>query len=285
MESKNDTRGSILATGAGGTVGSYLDARFVGLTRADLDVTDFESVRDAFQKVQPAGVLHLAAATNVDNCETESEMTFQTNALGSLNVARACAELDVPLIYISSAQVFSGDKHTAYHEFDMPNPRTVYGASKLAGENAVLRAHSRSIVVRVGWMIGGGRAGERKFISKMLERGMEDGVVRAVNDKFGSLTYARDLVELSPRLISSGFHGVVHYGSPDSASRFEIAQRVISTLDIALPVRAVSSDAFDLPAPRGRSEFLSSLVLPTLGLVTPGDWRSTLDEYLFSEWT
>lgn len=125
----------------------------------------------------------------------------------------------------------------------------------------------------------------RKFIAKMLERGMQDGVIRAVNDKFGSLTYARDLVELAPRLASSGFHGVVHYGSPDSASRFEIAQRVISTLDIALPVRAVSSDAFDLPAPRGRSEFLSSLVLPTLGLVTPGDWRSTLDEYLFTEWT
>lgn len=114
-------------------MGSYLDDRFVGLTRAELDVTDFECVRDAFQTVQPSGVLHLAAATNVDNCETESERTFQTNALGSLNVARACAEIDVPLIYISSAQVFAGDKDSAYHEFDMPNPRTVYGASKLAG--------------------------------------------------------------------------------------------------------------------------------------------------------
>ena len=129
----------VLATGAGGMVGAYLPSDVIQTDVGELDITDAAAVDAAVEEHRPDVVYHLAAATNVDSCEQEPDQAYLVNALGTQNVALACRRHDVELVYVSSAQVFDGEKHDPYHEFDDVGPVTVYGRSKLAGEEFVRR--------------------------------------------------------------------------------------------------------------------------------------------------
>ena len=185
----------VLATGAGGMVGHYLSQDVIQTDVAELDITDAAAVDAALEEHRPDVVYHLAAETNVDRCEQEPDRAYAINAIGTQNVALACRSHGAELVYVSSAQVFDGEKHDPYHEFDEVGPVTVYGRSKLAGEEYVRRLVPQHYIVRAGWMIGGGPHGEKKFIAKMLEHAERQGKIVAVNDKFGSPTRASDLVE------------------------------------------------------------------------------------------
>ena len=184
----------VLATGAGGMVGAYLPPDVIRTDLPELDVADRAAVDAAIEEHRPDVVLHLAAETNVDRAEQQPDRAYLINAIGTQNVALACARHGAELVYVSSAQVFDGEKHDPYHEFDDVGPRTVYGRSKLAGEGFVRRLVPRHYVVRAGWMIGGGPSGEKKFIAKMLDHAERQGKIVAVDDKFGSPTRAQDLV-------------------------------------------------------------------------------------------
>ncbi len=208
----------ILVTGAAGAVGSYVprvfdDAELI-LTdiRGDfrqLDIRDPLAVSATVADVKPDVVLHLAAATDVDECERDHDLAFATNAIGTQNLALACRNADVELVYISTAGVFWGDKPEPYTEFDEPRPANVYGHSKLWGERAVTSTWSRSFIVRAGWMVGGG-ALDKKFVG-MIARQLREGrtQLRAVDDKWGSPTYAPDLLRVVKRLLGKAYGGVV----------------------------------------------------------------------------
>ncbi len=274
----------IVATGGTGMVGSYLPDYVAKTNRSSLNVQDSDVVKRFLTTNRPDAVIHLAAETNVDHCELNEEHAFAVNALGTLNVARWCGVLDIPLVYVSSAQVFNGEKDTAYHEFDQPSPRTVYGKSKLAGEDAVRQFAKKAWIIRASWMIGGGPNGDKKFIAKMLDHAKVVGEIRAVDDKFGSLTYVPDMLRVIEALVIREDYGTIHVASNGSMSRYDIALRVRDVLDLDFDVVPVSSATFDLPAPRGRSEVLESMVLPSLGLGATTSWQTTLDSYLKEEW-
>jgi dTDP-4-dehydrorhamnose reductase len=273
-------------------VGSYVGDVFKGweVMLTDIvdgmervDVREPEMVRRAITEGRPDVVLHLAAATDVDRCQREPEWAYHSNALGTQNVALACQALDVPLVYVSTGSVFSGDKEEPYIEFDEPGPVNVYAHAKLAGERIVASLLRRYYIVRAGWMIGGG-ARDTKFVGKIVDLVAAGRTpLRAVADTRGTPTYARDLLHGVARLVATGYYGLYHMGNTGHCTRHDVALSVCEALgrpDIS--VEAVDSSVFPLPAPRPRSEAIRNLKLELLGMdLRP--WRDALHEYVRTE--
>jgi dTDP-4-dehydrorhamnose reductase len=277
----------ILVTGANGMVGNYfasLRPEFdepLELTDIDtLDVTDPLAVRSRIASGRYSVVIHLAAETDVDRCEREPDHAFRTNAIGTQNVALACQASAVVMVYTSTAGVFGGDGALGpFSEYDTPRPANVYGASKLAGESHVERLLDRFFIVRPGWMMGG-NAKDKKFVAKILAQVKDRHDILAVNDKFGSPTFARELVLGIRDLLRSGRFGLYHMTNHGSCSRYEVACRIVSFLGADVRVAPVNSAHFPLSAPRATSEAMRNLNLELTGLDRMSSWQDALDTYL-----
>ncbi len=283
----------LLVTGAAGMVGNYVKDVFSdcelhltdmsGFIRNGtvLDVCDSVAVMQTLQRVKPDVVLHLAGATDVDRCEQEPDWAYAVNATGTQNVAEACEATGALLVYVSTGNVFSGDKDEAYTEYDIPGPCNVYGESKLAGEQIVASLLNRYCIVRAGWMMGGGEK-DKKFVGKIAQMILGgETQLKAVDDKFGSPTYARDLLLGISKLVDTGYYGLYHMVNPGVASRYEIAQAVLDILKRPeVEIEPVSSAHFPLPAPRIRLEALRNHKLGLLGLDWMRPWRVALEGYL-----
>ncbi len=286
----------ILVTGADGMVGSYVNDVFsdhdlyltdlVDLSEdcVSLDISDPVAVMDDVQKIKPDLVLHLAAATDVDRCQLEPDWAHSVNSIGTQNVALACQETNALLVYISTGNVFSGKKETEYTEFDNPGPMNVYGESKLAGEQIVTSLLNRYYIVRAGWMIGGGSK-DKKFVGKIASMIIDgDSSLKAVNDKYGSPTYARDLLNGISKLVDTGYYGLYHMVNPGIASRYEISKVLRDVLEYPdLEIESVSSEYFPSPAPRIRMEALRNYKLELLGCDWMRPWEEALKYYVVSE--
>jgi len=220
----------ILVTGANGMVGSYVKEVFAGekLYLSDvpeMDVTDRGKVGKIFAEAKPQAVIHLAAKTDVDKCETEIDDAYRANALGTMNVAQACAKSGAVMVYISTGGVFAGDQAEPYTEFDEPAPPTVYAKSKYQGELYVKQFLQKYFILRAGWMIGGGKK-DIKFVAKMAALLAEKPEVKAVDDKFGTITYARQLVKTIKRLLATELYGTYHVVSGGVCNRYDIALEI-----------------------------------------------------------
>lgn len=287
------SRRRIVVTGAAGMVGSYVPTVFTddelvltGRQGAEvvLDVRDPEAVRRVIGQARPEVVLHLAAATDVDRCEQDPDWAYHCNALGTQNVATACLESGAQLVYLSTAGVFWGDKPDPYTEFDVPRPANIYGRSKLAGEQIVASLLPRAYIVRAGWMVGGGDK-DKKFVGK-IARLISEGrnPLRVVNDKWGSPTYAKDLLEGVRQLLTTGYYGLYHMANPGCCSRYEVALLIRDALQRSeVNVIPIPSDQFPLPAPRARSEAMRNLKLELLGLYRMRPWQEAVQAYVAEE--
>jgi dTDP-4-dehydrorhamnose reductase len=280
----------ILVTGSGGMVGTYFErhrAEFpepLELTDVkDLDVRDWTAVRDRIARGRYAAVIHLAAETDVDRCEREPDHAYRTNAWGTHNVALACQQADVPLVYTSTAGVFGGNgAQGPFTEYDVQAPANVYGASKLAGERHVTGLLTRYYIVRPGWMMGG-EAKDHKFVGKIVAQVREGKDIKAVNDKVGSPTFARDLTLQIRDLLATGHFGVYHATNHGTPSRYDVACRIVAFFGSKVKVTPVNSAYFPLSAPRASSEAMRNLNLELLGIDRMLPWEQALDEYL-REW-
>lgn len=282
----------ILVTGAGGMVGSYVAGSFgrdrlvltdivPGFDR--LDVRDADAVQRAVGEARPDVVLHLAAATDVDRCEQDPDWAFHSNAIGTQNVALACQSHDVMLVYISTGSVFHGDKLEPYTEYDDPGPVNVYASAKLAGERAVETLVERYFIVRAAWMIGGGER-DKKFLGKIGRMLLDRQPLKVVGDKFGCLTYAKDLLAGIDRLLPTAAYGTYHMANTGMCSRYDVALRLRTVLEREdVRVERVSSAMFPLPAPRPRSEAIRNYKSTLMGLELMRHWGEALDDYVRGE--
>ena len=283
----------MLVTGAGGMVGSYVPEVFTDyelvLTNTvegyiHLDVRQPADVMRMVADLKPDVILHLAAATDVDQCEREPDEAFHTNAIGTQNIALACQEFDVPLVYVSTAGVFWGDKPEPYNEFDVPKPANVYGQSKLAGEQIVSSLLRRYYIVRAGWMVGGGEK-DKKFVGQ-ISRLMMQGTnpLRIVDDKIGSPTYAKDLLGGIYALLETKHYGLYHLVNQGQCSRYDVGLLIRDVLQRPdIEILPVSSAYFPLPAPRARSEAMRNLKLELLDLHHTRPWQDALREYILTQ--
>jgi len=257
-------------TGAGGQVGLALRDRLPGaafLTRAELDVTDAEAVRDALAGADV--VVHTAAMTNVDGCELDPERAEAVNAGGAANVAAAGARV----IHLSTDYVFSGEEPGEYAEDAPTGPLGAYGRSKLAGERAVLD-HPGNLVVRTSWVYGEGR----NFIRSILAAERAGNDLRVVSDQRGRPTWAGDIARAVAHLVGRDDTGVVHVtGAGEPCTWADLAEVVVGH-----PVERITSDEFGAPAPRPRNSVLSLRRARSLG-VPLADWRDSVMRYLEGE--
>ncbi len=269
----------ILVTGAAGTVGSYVEDVFhdwdgVLTDRENLDVTRHDPLAEVGYGFD--AVLHLAAATDVDWCEEHSDDTYRVNAHATGRVAAACAKHGVPLVYVSTAGVFGGNGDKGpFNEDSRPFPANVYGRSKLMGDRIATAAHRKLYIVRAGWMFGGDPATDPKFVGKMWRQMQTEDTVYAVGDKFGSPTYARDLlVGIRGLLERSAPFGVYHMATAGACSRWEMAVAIAKLGGFDCTVEKVTSDRFPLPAPRADSEAITTIHTPQFL------WLEALAEHL-----
>jgi dTDP-4-dehydrorhamnose reductase len=273
----------IVITGGGGMVGRVLadQARGEGrdvlaLTSAECDITNVDTVR-AF--VEPGDVvINCAAYTQVDTAETDQDRAHAVNAVGPGNLAAVCARAGADLVHISTDYVFgaSTERRTPYEVDDQTGPVNVYGATKLAGEQAVLAAKPDAYVVRTAWVYRGGDGAD--FVATMRRLAAGDGPVDVVADQVGSPTYTGDLVTALLQIADGGVQpGVLHAANAGAASRFDQARETFAAIG-ADPerVRPVDSSRHPRPAPRPAYTVLSALRSAEAGLTPLRDWREAL---------
>ena len=249
------------------------------------DVRVYPELRKSIFDFSPDLIINLAAMTDMEECEVDPENSWLTNARGSENLALLANEIDVPLIYISTAGIFDGKKE-AYNEFDEPNPLSIYSKSKFAGESFVREHVRRYYVVRAGWMMGGGPILDKKFVNKIYKQ-IKAGnrSLMAVDDKIGVPTYTWDFAEGLLALAESDLYGVYNQACGGSGSRYDVALEFVKLLGLENKVNVirVNSDYFksEYFSSRPASEILVSSKLNALGLNRMREWRVSLAEYVF----
>lgn len=280
----------LLVTGANGMVGSYVKEVFsddeVFLTDLpEMDVTDKDKVFSIISSKKPRFVLHLAAETNVDLCEKEHDHAYKVNAIGTYYVALACKKFNCTLIYISTGGVFNGKGKYVHTEFDKPDPLNVYARAKYEGEKFVKNFLTNYYIFRAGWMIGGGPNVDKKFVGKIIELLNTKESIEVVNDKYGTPTFAKDLLMQIKKIIKTDNYGLYHLANNGgSSTRYEIALEIAKILGKKTKIIPVSSDRFPLPAPRAESEAIRNYKLDLMGLNFMPDWRESLKQYI-KDWS
>ncbi len=219
----------ITLTGANGQFGQALCTALAprhDMVELNEGAFDLESV-DAIEQVKATNahlVIHPAAYTNVDGCARDPERAYRINGLGTKYVALACQQLDVPLVYISTNEVFPGTATKPYAEYDQTSPVNAYGFSKWVGEQAVRETLQRFYIVRVAWLFGG----ERNFVRtvlRLLQDPPEQGL-RMVVDEVSNPTYAPDAAEAIAKLIERPLYGIYHFTNSGFCSRYAFAQEI-----------------------------------------------------------
>jgi dTDP-4-dehydrorhamnose reductase len=277
----------ILVTGAKGMLGSDLCPvlaerhEVLATDIEEMDVRNYGLVLHRVWDYLPDVVMHLAALTNVDYCEQRPDEAFQTNAIGTHNVALACREVGATMVYISTISVFDGTKQTPYTEFDRPNPQSFYSRAKYEGERIVRSLLPKHYIVRAGWMFGGGPE-DKKFVAKIVDLACSRPELKVVDDKFGSPTYTLDLSQGLARLLDTGLFGLYHMVNANGCiSRYELARKILEYAGITgCRVTPVSSAEFPLPAPRPRMEAARNYHLELRGMDWMRDWQVALRSYL-----
>ena len=220
----------ILVTGAQGMLASVLLPRLhsehevCGVDLKDFDIGEEAAVGRAFREFRPEFAFHLAALTDVDGCEASIAKAEQVNALGTRNVARACAEVGAALLYVSTDYVFDGRGSRPYREDDCPSPISVYGLTKLQGERYVQALVARHTIVRSSWLYG---PNGKNFVATILKLAKERGDLSVVSDQRGSPTYTRHLALKLTELMAAEVYGVVHVTGSGDCSWFEFAEATV----------------------------------------------------------
>lgn len=251
---------------------SYLDFRDLGAYRRD--VRDFK----------PDALFHLGAHTSLEFCELNVDEAYSTNTLGVENAVYIANELDIPLLYISTAGIFDGAQEV-YDDWDTPNPLGHYARSKFAGERFVVENARRFLVCRAGWMMGGGPTKDKKFVQKMMTQ-LKGGktTLNVVNDKLGTPTYTHDFANNVKVLLQNEYWGLYNMVCEGLTSRLDVAREMVRLLGIddRVTINEVDSAFFaqEYFAARPDSERLVNRKLSLRGVNIMRDWQIGLAEYL-----
>lgn len=274
----------VLVTGSKGMLGSDIVKIFskthevVEVTRQDFDITDTQASLEYIKSIKPDVVIHSAAYTDVDGCESNIKRAYQVNALGTRNIAVACNEINASMVYISSDYIYDGNKNSPYYEYDITNPLSVYGKSKLEGENFVKTLCKKYYIVRTSWLFG--KHG-KNFIQTMLTLAKDKETISVVNDQVGSPTYTEDLAKALSELILKPAYGTYHIANEDFCSWYDLAKYIFEIANV-IGVEVISTTTEDLgrPAPRPKNSRLEKFYLRLNGYNVLRSYKDAVREYI-----
>jgi len=283
----------VLITGANGQLGTDIchalaKVEVIALTHADVDITDMDSIKRAVNLHRPNVIINTAAYVRVDDCETERDKAFQTNALGARDVAVTAQEAGSKLVQISTDHVFGGierPKPTPYTEFDTPAPVNIYGMSKLAGEELVRSLCNRYFIVRTCGLFGvAGSSGKGgNFVETILKQAKKNNEIKVICDQFLSPTYTKDIAAKIVLLADTEYYGIFHIVNSGVCSWFEFAKEIIRLAGLKAHVTPVSSDQYPQKARRPQFSALDSYHIRLLGMGEMRSWQEALRDYMISK--
>ena len=279
----------ILITGGKGMLGRTLQRELAGheIIVADLpewDITDDTGFVAKVCEAKPELIVHCAAMTKVDDCETNRDLAFRLNEDGSRNVALAAKACGARLFAISTDYVFSGEpprEPWAWSETDIPRPRTVYGASKFAGEQMIQMLLPEAVIIRIAWLYG---AGGPSFVHTMAKLGAQEGApLKVVNDQRGNPTSTKTVADVIKFLMTkSDVSGIVHGTCEDQCTWYDLTVELFRLLGLKREAVPCTTEEFPRPAPRPHNSALKKSVLNLLGYRTP-KWQDALAEFVKTE--
>jgi dTDP-4-dehydrorhamnose reductase len=252
------------------------------LDRSILDITDGVAVYDQLDRIRPDAVINTAAWTDVDGCELNIERAYAVNARGPANLAVGCRRVGASLVTVSTDYVFDGAHDGFYTQRDDPRPLSVYGQAKLEGERTAAGANARTSIVRTGWVFG---EHGRNFLSVIGEKLKAGEAVRAIDDAFGTPTYAHDLAVRLRELAQLDLPGLYHVANAgDGVSYLGYVEELARQLnaDPALVTGNPMSQVIR-PAPRPHNSRLRCLLSERLGLSPLPDWKASLRAFAFKQ--
>lgn len=268
----------ILVTGATGSLGQELCPllekegwQFWATNSKIFDITNSKMVKEIMNKVSLDLIIHLAAYTNIDLAETHKTRAFEVNHKGTKNLAKIAKKLDVPILYISSADIFDGKKETPYTPEDKANPLNIYGLSKLKGEEEILKICKKHYIIRTGWLYG---KGSRNYVDTMLTFSMLRKEISVVDDQIGCPTWTWDLAQEIVNIIKENRpYGIYHVCSSGQAGWADFTKKIFEIKKRQISVNAIDESDFPRPALRPKNCVLDC------GDILP-NWENSLQEYL-----
>jgi dTDP-4-dehydrorhamnose reductase len=274
----------ILLTGRNGQVGSELSALLQplgGVTatdRAQLDLGDAKAIQRVVREAKPEVIVNAAAYTAVDKAETEEALALRINGEAPGVLAEEAKRAGALLIHYSTDYVFDGASKRPYREDDPVAPLGAYGRTKLEGERRILASGCRHLIVRTAWVYGNGG----NFVRAILRQAKQGNALRVVNDQFGAPTWARDIADVTARLIPKQAEGTLHVSAAGVVNWYDVALEILRFARLSVEAKPVSTAEYGARAPRPRYSVLDNSRLRSVGVPLIGEWRERLDMHLQS---
>lgn len=276
----------IFVTGSKGQLGRdsldvFADCEAAGLDLPDLDIADPGAVERALSAFRPDAVINAAAYTQVDRAETDREAARRANAVGPRVLAEYVERHGGVLVHLSTDYVFDGRRPPPqpYLETDPTGPASVYGTTKLEGEEAVRRATARHIILRTAWLYG---ARGHNFLRTILRRALAkpDVPLRVVADQYGSPTWSRRLAEQIRKALEGGARGLYHASAEGACTWYELAVEFLRRMDVGIRVEPCATAEYPTPARRPANSILENARLKAEGLHVMRPWAEDLAEFV-----
>lgn len=274
----------ILVTGCNGQLGRAVNEQYAGnenveLINTDVDQLDITNVDDVLKMVKgvkPDVILNCAAHTNVNLCESQQDLAYRINAIGPRNLSIAAADVDAKMVQVSTDYVFAGDGNRPYTEFDPTDPQSMYGATKLAGEQFVQQFAKRYFIIRTAWLYGDGK----NFVKTMLQLSENNDNVRVVGDQLGTPTSAAELARMIKYLIPTDNYGIFHGTCEGVCSWADFTKEIFRLAGKKTEVEYITTDEFPTPAKRPAYSVLENYMLKLTTDYSFAQWEDAIAEYM-----
>jgi dTDP-4-dehydrorhamnose reductase len=280
----------VLVTGANGQLGqaiqfvagNYPNIRFVFCSSSDLDITNKENCDSVFNKEKPDFCINAAAYTAVDKAESEPEKAELINVIGAKNLAESCKEFNAKLIHISTDFVFDGSKNSPYNETDLPNPKGIYGQTKLDGEIAIQEVFDAYFIIRTSWVYS--QFGNN-FMKTMLRLASERTSLNIVNDQIGTPTNAVDLAECLVTIITehsklnTEHYGIYNFSNEGQCSWFDFAKKIFEINEVKIELNPIPTTQFPTPAERPKYSVLDKTKIKNTFGIEIKLWEQSIEIY------